>query len=166
MIPNIRFATENDIFIIHQLANKIWPETYGAILSPEQLEYMLQLFYSIESLKEQMEIKKHIFLIVESDEMPIGYASYAVHENSVSIFHLHKIYLLPIFQGKNFGKILLEFILEDVKNRGGKELHLNVNRNNRAQHFYKKYGFQILREEDIDIGNGYFMNDYVMGIKL
>ncbi len=27
-------------------------------------------------------------------------------------------------------------------------------------------GFQILKEEDNDIGNGYFMNDYVMAIEL
>ena len=31
-----------------------------------------------------------------------------------------------------------------------------------AINFYKKNGFQIIREEDVDIGNGYYMNDYVM----
>jgi ribosomal protein S18 acetylase RimI-like enzyme len=43
---------------------------------------------------------------------------------------------------------------------------LNVNRNNKALGFYQKFGFVILREEDIDIGNGYFMNDYIMVCKL
>ena len=28
--------------------------------------------------------------------------------------------------------------------------------------FYEKLGFQIIKEEDVDIGNGYFMNDYIM----
>jgi ribosomal protein S18 acetylase RimI-like enzyme len=41
-----------------------------------------------------------------------------------------------------------------------------VNRHNRALHFYEKQGFKIIREEDIDIGSGYFMNDYVMELTI
>ena len=41
-------------------------------------------------------------------------------------------------------------------------LELNVNRHNDAFHFYTKLGFSISKEEDNDIGEGYFMNDYVM----
>jgi len=37
-----------------------------------------------------------------------------------------------------------------------------VNRNNVAKDFYEKFGFIVIKEEDLDIGNGYFMNDYVM----
>ena len=47
-----------------------------------------------------------------------------------------------------------------------RSLLLNVNRHNKAISFYKKYGFDIIAEEDIDIGNGYYMNDYVMEKKL
>jgi len=39
---------------------------------------------------------------------------------------------------------------------------LNVNRFNPAVSFYEKYGFKIIKEEVIDIGNGYVMDDYVM----
>lgn len=41
-------------------------------------------------------------------------------------------------------------------------LELNVNRQNKARIFYEKFGFVIVEEKDIPIGNGYFMNDYVM----
>ncbi|MEI9808163.1 MAG: hypothetical protein WDO16_09960 [Bacteroidota bacterium] len=37
-----------------------------------------------------------------------------------------------------------------------------MNRSNNAKLFYEKIGFIVIREEDIDIGNGYLMNDYVM----
>jgi ribosomal protein S18 acetylase RimI-like enzyme len=49
-----------------------------------------------------------------------------------------------------------------MKTQGATTLQLNVNRNNPAKIFYEKLGFAVLNEEDIDIGNGYFMNDYVM----
>jgi hypothetical protein len=32
--------------------------------------------------------------------------------------------------------------------------------------FYKKMGMRVLRSDDFDIGRGYFMNDYIMGIDL
>jgi hypothetical protein len=42
---------------------------------------------------------------------------------------------------------------------------LNVNKYNKAKFFYEKLGFTITKEEVIDIGNDYVMDDYVMGIK-
>lgn len=43
---------------------------------------------------------------------------------------------------------------------------LNVNRNNKALHFYEHKGMKKLREGDFPIGNGYYMNDYIMGLEL
>ena len=61
---------------------------------------------------------------------------------------------------------MLDYIIEEIKKSGAKALQLNVNRYNSAVHFYEKQGFKIIREEDIDIGEGFFMNDYVMELKL
>jgi Acetyltransferases len=81
------------------------------------------------------------------------------------IYKLHKIYVLPYNQGKGTGKFVITEIIRAISRKGGKGLQLNVNRNNKAKDFYEKMGFVVIREEDIDIGNGYFMNDYVMEIR-
>ena len=60
------------------------------------------------------------------------------------------------------GKFVLNHIQNDILTKGAKTLQLNVNRNNIAKTFYEKLGFKVIRTEDIDIGNGYFMNDYIM----
>jgi ribosomal protein S18 acetylase RimI-like enzyme len=57
---------------------------------------------------------------------------------------------------------MLETIMQVLRTRGGKRLELNVNRYNKARQFYEKLGFTVIKEEDIDIGEGFFMNDYVM----
>ena len=57
---------------------------------------------------------------------------------------------------------MLDHIVSAVKQKDASSLQLNVNRKNKALHFYEKQGFKIIREEDIDIGSGYFMNDYVL----
>ena len=41
-------------------------------------------------------------------------------------------------------------------------IELNVNRFNKAIYFYQKNQFEIVEEVDIEIGNGYLMEDYVM----
>lgn len=78
------------------------------------------------------------------------------------IFKLHKIYVLANQQGKGTGKFIINYIINDIKTKGAVVLQLQVNRYNKARDFYEKLGFLVTEEADFDIGNGYFMNDYVM----
>jgi ribosomal protein S18 acetylase RimI-like enzyme len=161
----IRKAGVESLGTIRQLAYEIWPVAYGKLLAAGQLEYMLDKFYSIASLQNQVSVLKHQFIIVYEDEAAIGFASFSTHDDS-AIYHLNKIYVLPAQQGKNIGTQILDYIIDHIKVHGASFLQVNVNRHNKALHFYEKYGFKIIREEDIDIGEGYFMNDYVMELKL
>jgi ribosomal protein S18 acetylase RimI-like enzyme len=72
------------------------------------------------------------------------------------------LYVLPNYQGKGIGAMLLQKIEDYIQVGTDVYLELNVNRFNSAIAFYQKQGFEIIRTEDIDIGNGFFMNDYVM----
>ena len=156
---NIREASETDIPLIRELTFEVWPQTYASILSKEQIEYMLEMMYSEKSLQQQM-ATGCVFLIVYEDKNPVGFASFQ-HQNNGQ-YKLHKIYVLPSQQGKGTGRFLLEFILQRLKNQNARSLQLQVNRYNKARKFYERLGFKVIEEADFDIGNGYFMNDYVM----
>lgn len=160
---SIRSAGVEDVAIIHQLAHAIWPEAYKEILSPEQLAYMLEMMYSLEALSYQVEKQKHLFYLLFDNNTPGGFASISPkYKVSESIYRLNKLYVLPALQGKGFGKELLNYVYSEAKKQGAIILELNVNRNNKALKFYEREGFIITKEEDISIGQGYFMNDYVM----
>ena len=58
----LRRAKEDDLAIISDLAERIWPETYSAYLSEEQLKYMLDLMYNRGELLSQLQ-KGHTFLM-------------------------------------------------------------------------------------------------------
>jgi diamine N-acetyltransferase len=156
----IRKADTTDVHVIGTLAHAIWPETYGSIISKPQLQYMLDLFYSEESLKRQME-EGHEFLLALMNAETVGFASYS-HSDKAATYKVHKLYVHPLLHGKGFGQKLLDRIIKDIKAKGATKLRLNVNRHNRAISFYEKYGFKKIGEEDLAIGEGYFMNDYVM----
>jgi GNAT superfamily N-acetyltransferase len=159
----IQKAGVDDIPLIRELCFQVWPQTYASILSPEQIEYMLERSYSSDSLKKQMDDGSQFILVCENHE-PVGFAAY--FEKSPSIFKLDKIYVLPSQQGKGTGKFLVEHIIYEVRGKGASALQLQVNRYNRAKSFYKKLGFVVIDTQDFDIGNGFFMNDYVMEKKL
>jgi ribosomal protein S18 acetylase RimI-like enzyme len=149
------------------LAEEIWPVAYSEILSKEQLRYMLDRFYSIESLRLQHKENKHRFIIAyNEDQTACGFASFSSLSNVENRFKLHKLYVLPDLQGKGLGRMLIQEIEDEIKSEIQVSLELNVNRFNSAIAFYQKNGFEILREEDIDIGNGYYMIDYVMEKKI
>ena len=63
---------------------------------------------------------------------------------------------------KGLGQKLMDYVILKAKNKQEKAVYLNVNRNNSALHFYEKNGFKIIKSEDIEIGNGYLMEDFVM----
>ncbi|HKZ64755.1 MAG TPA: GNAT family N-acetyltransferase [Chitinophagaceae bacterium] len=155
----IRKAYPADIPLISNMAYKIWPQTYGNILSQEQIDYMLNLFYSEKVLHEQMQ-ENIEFIIAYDGVHPVGFASFGLIEPRV--YKLHKIYVLPSQQGRGTGRFIIDQLEKAMKAKGATSLQLNVNRQNNAKNFYEKLGFAIIKEEDIDIGNGYFMNDYVM----
>lgn len=156
----------NDIKIIQEITNITWPVTYGKILSQIQLDYMLDLFYSDEALTKQIENKEQLFYLISDTESTIGFIGIEHNYKNENITKIHKIYLLPETQGKGIGKKVIDEIGKLALGNNSKELLLNVNRYNTALNFYKKLGFEIKEELDIEIGNGYLMEDYVMEKRL
>jgi ribosomal protein S18 acetylase RimI-like enzyme len=156
-------ATINDIKQIQNIVHITWPITYGAILSKEQLDYMLDLFYSDEALTLQYNKKEQLFYMIYEDQSNnIGFIGIEHHYNGEAVTKIHKIYLLPETQGKGIGKKVIDEIGILALNNNSKKLLLNVNRFNTALGFYKKIAFEVKEEVDIEIGNGYLMEDYVM----
>lgn len=156
-----RNAEVQDIPQIRELAFAIWPQAYAKILTAEQSHYMLEMMYSPESLFRQMDVQQHRFIIACENDSAVGFASWSFTKET-HIYKLHKIYVLPDKQGGGIGKKLINQVIADIGSSVSAILELNVNRFNNAKEFYSRLGFKVVREVDIAIGNGFFMNDYVM----
>ena len=152
-------AERDDIETIRSLCIEVWPQTYAPILSAAQIDYMLKEMYSEEALQKQMEEAQQ-FLIVYNAAHPIGFASYS--EVQRQVYKLNKLYILPTQQGRGIGRQVIQYVIDAILPAGATALQLNVNRYNAAKICYERLGFAVVRSEDIPIGNGYFMNDYIM----
>jgi len=157
----IREATTADVDTILQIAEQTWWPTYSAILSKDQIAFMLVELYAKDKIYKQIAGGQQTFLILTEGDQPVAFAAYSPRDEDADIYKLHKLYCLPVTQGKGYGKILINAVAERAKTAGKHLLELNVNRHNNAKSFYEKMGFEIIYEEDIPIGQ-YWMNDYVM----
>ena len=109
----IKKATLADIEVIRTLAAQTFPATYQHILTPEQIDYMMDWMYSSESLRNQMEKEHHIYYIAYEECEPAGYVS--IQQEDTDLFHLQKIYVLPYFQKYKLGRQLFQQAIKGIK---------------------------------------------------
>ncbi len=162
----IRQANFEDRAFIRSVSERTWPSTYGHIISQEQIDFMLDWMYSDKSMAEQFE-KGHQFYIANLNGADIGFCSVSAEpneekSNTQNAYKLNKLYVLPIAQGAGSGKALLNKAIEVAKAENAYSLFLQVNKLNAAYTFYLKNGFVKEQECKFDIGNGFYMDDYVM----
>ncbi len=162
-VLHIREASENDIATIRYIATITWPVAYGTYISKAQLDYMLDMMYSDDSLLNQMN-NGHQFYIAEHNNQGIGFASVSKEEDNTC--KLNKLYVLPTEQKTGAGKALLFKTIDFAKSLVSNCLYLQVNKQNNAQHFYSKLGFSVREASILEIGGGYIMDDYIMELKL
>lgn len=161
----IKQIHSEEIFIVNKLAHDIWPDTYKDTITQDQIDYMLDWMYNIQTLQEQVTTGQLYYLITEHGR-PAGFMGLEPNFPDANILRIHKIYLLPEKQGKGMGRELINSAIDVAFDLDCTSLHLNVNRFNKSVDFYKNIGFEVIGEENIDIGKDYWMEDYIMELKL
>jgi GNAT superfamily N-acetyltransferase len=164
---------------IRSVSERTWPSTYGHIISQAQIDFMLDWMYSDESLEKQMDTGCEFYIASIKKENSnwdaVGFCSVSPEDEqdksrdaleSSKAHKLNKLYILPSAQGTGAGKALLNKSIEVAKASGSSSLYLQVNKLNNAYTFYLKKGFIKEREFKFDIGNGFYMDDYVMRLKI
>lgn len=161
---NIREITsEADIRRLTKAARTVWREANIAFCSPEQVEYMIAHYQSFEAISGQI-INGYRYFIFEQDGDILAY--FGVQPQGERLF-LSKFYVLKPYRGQGLFSVGLEIIRQICKEEDIKAVYLTVNRNNNhAYEVYLRKGFEIIAEEDNDIGCGFVMNDYIMQLEV
>lgn len=91
-------------------------------------------------------IKNHIItIILMNDNVPIGYAHIDYDDNK----YWFGICILSNFQGKGYGKKIMEYIFNHEKIKNIDKIYLTVDKiNTIAIKLYEKIGFYIIEEKE------------------
>lgn len=146
---------------VSEMAARIWPAAYGAILPAEQIDYMLAWMYDPERIRRDL-AKGVAFLWILDAGSRIGFLAAGPVEAG-SPCPLHKCYLLPETQGRGLGSKAIDLLCARLTEAGSAAVELRVNRHNRAAiRFYGKNGFVTYAEDCREIGGGFVMDDFLM----
>ena len=86
-------AGSDDIMHIHDMAEIVFRHTYKDILSPEQMEYMMDWMYSPENLQKQLE-DGHVYHIAFRGNVPCGYVMVSLKREGSSIISRRFMFFL------------------------------------------------------------------------
>ncbi len=152
------FANDREgISKMSHMATEIVREHFDPIIGKAQNDYMISLFQTEESISTQLQNGYRYFFIEDNDKT-IGFTAFYPRDNAM---YLSKFYLYKEERGKGYSRKMLEFIIRESKLLNLNGIELNVNKENDACLAYEHLGFQIIRAEKNDIGNGFIMDDYV-----
>lgn len=153
-----RPALSADLPALSALARKIWCKWYIRIISQAQIDYMLARSYAPENLQKQMLEDHYQFSLAYVGKELVGYA--AMQTTDGKSYFLDKFYVDTENHQQGIGGKFLGY-LEGLY--APETIHLRVNRQNYvAINFYFKHGFVIESTDDLSIGDGYEMNDFIM----
>ncbi|RAV29274.1 GNAT family N-acetyltransferase [Sinomicrobium soli] len=161
-ILTIQEISTSEIPLIQDMAKRTWPSTFKDILTPEQIDYMLEMMYSEKALRKQIDVLGHRFFVTGKDGKMLGFISCETGCGNNNTTKIHKLYVVPEAQGRGAGRFLIDRARAVAREAGDRILSLNVNKFNPAVRFYEKIGFSTVAEEVIPIGKGYVMDDFVM----
>ena len=151
--------TEEEISTLSKLAHEIWNQHFVPIIGQAQVDYMLNKFLSPSALSVQIESGYEYFLVFHQNDL-VGFTG--IHDVDGSLF-LSKLYVHVNHRGKGIASQIVKELIQICKTRNLDKIWLTCNRYNaNTLAIYDHLGFQIVREEAADIGNGFVMDDYIL----
>ena len=159
----IRPITPPEVPAIAALAREIWQASYPAIITQEQIDFMLEQRYGHERLYDDLEDADKWLDQALVGERRVGFAFSELRKGE---FKLDKLYIHPDVQRRGVGGQMIEHVAARARKLGYPALVLQVNkRNTKAIASYQKYGFAVRETTVEDLGR-YVMDDFVMEKKL
>lgn len=124
-----------DYSSIIDLINAEWPEEFGEATDQEKIMEM-------ERSSNKLDINKFLM----KNNKKIGwyrYSSWPREESNHDFAHTFDIVVLPEYKGQGFGKLLMNDMIHDCRNKGFKNLKSRTFLNNEDSiHLHQKCGFK------------------------
>lgn len=156
----VEFIEVKNITKLANLASEIWHEYWVEILTPEQIDYMVENFQSEKSISNQIKNENYIYFFINVDNENAGYIGLSKKQDHM---FLSKLYIKKEFRHKGLGTKAFDFIKNFAKENNYKNIILTVNKyNTNTINAYKKWQFKEIDSVVTDIGNGFVMDDYIM----
>ena len=151
-----RDATAADARALAAFAEATFTDTFGHLYPPEDLTAYVDAKYPAHVVAAELADPDVRYVLALRDGAIIGYSKLGVVDMDVDAtdaLELHRLYVDTSVKGAGVAKALMEDGLAWARGKGARVMYLSVWENNaRAQAFYKRYGFQHVKEHKFMVG--------------
>ena len=162
VFERLLLSDEEKIREMSDMATEIVREHFDPLIGKAQNDYMIARFQTPAAIRDQLE-HGYRYYFVKEDGRNLGFLAFYPKDHCM---YLSKFYLYKEERGKGISREMLGFVIQKTQEAGLSSIELNVNRHNSAIYAYEKLGFKIIREEKNDIGQGFYMDDYVFCLEV
>ena len=125
---------------------------------------MLGKFQSYEAIRNYVLEEGYTYLMIREGSRVVGYAAYVPEGDRL---FLSKIYILKEFRHQGRTSAVFDHLREVARALGLRAVYLTVNRDNSASISVDEHeGFETVESRDTPIGDGFYMYDFIMEMKV
>lgn len=149
-MAEIRKAFESDIFSAAHVICTAWKIAYAGIVPEKDIEKYTDEGYKSASMLENYNKGLEVYIASENGE-DCGVISFerCTRDDFTDCAYIMQLYVLPSYQGKGVGKLLLDFAEKSASGQGYKRVMLNtLEKNAKARRFYERNGYVFFGTED------------------
>jgi len=149
----------DEIELLRTISVQTFTETFAHQNTESDMQKYVSENLNLEQLSKELNSKDSAFYFLKLDGPIIGYLKLNKNEaqtelkNNTSL-EIERIYVKQEFQGKQFGKLLLQKAIDIAKEQGYQTIWLAVwERNLKAIAFYTKHGFKEFNKHTFQLGD-------------
>lgn len=156
-----------DAKTIANISSICFNQTYKDFNSKNDMDEYINTHFNVSTIKNELQKENVEFYCLSYNSEPVGYFRLNYPKTLKNIkntnsIELSRVYVLNEFQGKGFGRILIEKAINVAKKANKKHIWLSVwTENKNAIGFYKRYNFYIDGKTKFKLGQD-IQEDYIM----
>jgi diamine N-acetyltransferase len=152
-----RDATARDAQALGAFAQATFTDTFGHLYPPDDLAAFVDAKYQANVIAEELGDADTRYRLALRDGRIVGYCKMGLVDMDVDAtdaLELHRLYVDADTKGSGAAQALMDDALAWARGKGAKVMYLSVWENNtRAQAFYKRYGFEHVKEHSFMVGS-------------
>lgn len=166
-LPDIRLAAVADAAALAELGRRTFSDAFAADNTPEDLAVFLDLTYSPQIQRDELQDPALTCLLAEQDGALVAYALLRTGKTSPYVIdpaaiELQRFYVDQPAHGTGLAHRLMQECVDHAAGLGASTVFLGVfERNVRAIRFYRKHGFEVVGSQVFRVGTD-DQRDFVM----
>lgn len=167
----IRKCDGSDAVVLRDFAEKTFVDTFGPLNTPENMAAYAQAAFNPQRIVAELADPASEFYFLMDGSDLVGYVKLnepgaQTDLNTPGTLEIERIYVRPENQGQGLGRLLIQFGIEQARQRKKKSVWLGVwEKNIKAIGFYQAMGFRKVGTHAFDMGDDH-QTDHIMQLDL